>query len=355
MRSPLDKYLGAHALCAALRHKSAQTCCAVLTTFLIVFVPTARASLIQFDPDGNFNPNGTAGSDPVATTGSFNFLSGNILMQGLGDITQPNAAQAITYYLQTRVGTLRDANSNPITNNHLNQNYEITLVMGDSALVNKTATGGTLSSAGTGTNFFKLFYGSPANSIALSGTGYDDGNLILAGTVSSLTGTYLTLAGTQTYDEFSNAYPNKLTRTIIGGVSVNVGNFTTVNSNFFQVAPATLSLSLTTGSLVTPFNTVDPAQSFSNGAGGLIASNAFAATGANSNINGANTDFQVQIDSSASFNLVPEPSSSLLGGLGLIGLLAVARRKQLSAPLKSGVSSAVPESPYFKQQTESLR
>jgi hypothetical protein len=46
------------------------------------------------------------------------------------------------------------------------------------------------------------------------------------------------------------------------------------------------------------------------------------------NENGLGPDFQTQADANASFDVVPEPSSILLGAIGLLGMAAFVRRRR---------------------------
>ena len=76
-------------------------------------------------------------------------------MQNMGNVIVPNAAQAITFYMQRSLAPGNTRQGFPITN-HLNQHtvsptspdYEITLVLGEDTTVAKTATGATLSGTG---------------------------------------------------------------------------------------------------------------------------------------------------------------------------------------------------------------
>jgi hypothetical protein len=295
--------------------------------FALLSATVASASTIPFDPDG-------PGGNPTYAISSFDFLPGNAIFRNLGDIVTPRNGQTTTHYLQATLGNLLGPNNEAINPPGMNSVFQLNVVFGFDAVANVHANGSFLNTsyalaANPTTAYFKIYYNdTPANfADDLAGTGFDVGQVILSGTVSSASGVFSRLnSGTTLFDEFgADNYSGLQTYRVSGGASLVIDNVLT-NNAFFPLVTSHVNVTLFNNSDVTPFDGVNPS--------GLFQANAAAFVPNLGGLNGAGPDFQLQSDSNSSFEVVPnqyvpEPSSFVLSiiGLGLFWVVGVRPRR----------------------------
>jgi hypothetical protein len=196
-----------------------------------------------------------------------------------------------------------------------------------------------------GANFFEIYYDGATDASNLAGTGFDDGTLILAGTIlpfDSTTGTGVTtFLGSGIDDRLDNFGTDQYTG-IDSVVGTGGGNLqvqvTFRNSSFFLDDIVALEIPVDT-LLGLAYDQTDPSSCFTptaglsagatflgagNGYGGCGAG-ATGSVGATNGIDGPNGMFQT--DASAAIQSVPEPTSIALLGLGFLAMGASSRRR----------------------------
>jgi hypothetical protein len=219
-----------------------------------------------------------------------------------------------------------------------------------------------------GESYFRVYADSAKDSNVITGAGYDNGTLILEGTLSALNGSFTdqTRRGLASpslldgFDENGTSVPGNTDNQ--KGVLSNVGNgsntltidITTLDTSYFLGNAAVINqLLLTlnyndTTNLATPFISTTPSDSVV----GVVPSYSMVATGDPLNpfvkVNGADCttgglsedgafaprcDFHFQSDASGSFieRPLPEPTSLALVGLAFAGAGFAARRRAKKA------------------------
>jgi len=209
------------------------------------------------------------------SVGTLDWLPGNALAVGAVPLAVSPESSNFNLLMQTALGSFIDANSNVIPLSGLGVDYEITIVMG------ATHQGSLASAAGSPystsyqlnpngpLNFFKMYYDTSKNSNTLKGTGFNDGILIMSGTVSNAFGNYsLSNLTSANLDGFlTNNYSGVTTLKGIGGYS-SVVNIDYYNPSYISFSIPNPSITFDTSTNeVTPFVQADPAAAFFNGSG----------------------------------------------------------------------------------------
>lgn len=334
------------------------------------------ASAALIDPDG---PGGVgAFNNAPVNAASLDFPAGNIIATCLanctsatdlaqGDILQIYGHNTVSGILNSDGQNLAPFLGTPPGS----ESYEWTLSFGFAELVTSvtpTDLDGVVLGPGTGTNFFELYFDPASNASNLQGTGFQDGTLILSGTIRGFEGagpfglTDFSVNGTTANDPVTGATNGQLddfgtdnyanvfgagttieSITGSGGASVKA-DVLFQNTDFFISDLSTLFLSLRTDQFL-PYTFTNPSSCFydapsqgtpgltgaglnSAGGGGCGDGKGATAGGTIGAFNGATgPNVMFETDGRATF-AVSEPATLALLGMSFVAMGAAGNRRK---------------------------
>jgi hypothetical protein len=327
---------------------------------------SSHAVLIDLDGGG--------GLTGAVNIGSFDWNATSFVAQGgqaaVGAFlasggTCPAGSCTFTVFSQGRLQGVNNPNGDPVVVGGLNTlgGYEITYVAKITETVtgvNATGTAANFSTVAGATGFINIYF-SPVNANQINGSQFNDGTLILHGDiVGDSSGNFAIANATSVPLDGSpngNQWGSQNTISGFGTTSTIPFDNLTVDPAFFQTVLAEFGIEFSNLSQSVPFNSTDPMACFvtldSNQLqcstyiqtvgqpysgqlpdpnGGFIPQvgtvNSGGPTGCGGAFPTACPDFVAQTDPNSPFTAaVPEPTSLLLLGFGLVGLVIYQRRK----------------------------
>jgi len=268
-----------------------------------------------------------------------------------------------TIYSHARLTGVKDVNSTDVTIAGLGSAFEITTVFSFTERVsNILGNIATFDTVTTGPAFLEVYYDTTPDTVDLTGHGFNDGRLILAGmAVADAAGNFQTtsFAVPNRLDQFpddnaaSDNYPGQDSVTGFGGNGEIAFDGLTQDFDYFESALLAFGFAFNNIAQAVPFSQVDPSDCFTQAASGAAVGQIVPIAGAEcvdvhvdgtyadnspdanggyvpavGDVNGFDgPDFVAQVDFNTSFvSTVPAPTPLALLGFGVIGLAAVRRR-----------------------------
>jgi len=318
---------------------------------------------------GTFDPDG-AGPAPAINLGTLDWGPTSFLALGgtaaignfLGSAgTCPAGSCNFSVLTQAKlIGTLAPNGTVNTPAGIAANTFEITMVSRFTETVtsaNLAAGTATFTASHSAPSYIEIYFDSAPNATDLTGFGFNDGRLILTGTLANdPTGIFFTtdFAPVELDQHGANDYPGQDTVTGTGSnTNINV-NVTGQDPTFFIQQLAALGLNFANISIALPFISVDPADCFDTAHGTAIGSTGNASTCDNTHVSGpyavqggpgiipitgplnglflSGPDFVAQTDDNSPVTFTtPEPGSLALVGLGLLGAALGLRRKDSRA------------------------
>lgn len=332
----------------------------VAVALVVGLAPNARATLIDLD--------GSGGATGAVNIGSFDWNFTSFLAQG-GVQAISNFGSGCTsscdfnVLTHAQLSSVSNTSGNVISVGGLNTSYEITMIARYTETVTAAVPGFAVFQTNTSQPIVLEIYFDPTpDSNALNGSGFNDGTLILSGSViQSATGSFLVTNLTpELLDQSADGNQYGTQQTIEGtgsSSSIAVGGLT-VDPTFFIQALESFGLQFSNISIGLPFNSTNPSVCFNTSgtgtavggttAGTLQCQNADQDSGQNyagqtittdggyvpqvgpvNGLAGAGPDFIAQTDFNSPLTpaAVPEPASLLLFGFGLLGVSGYLRSR----------------------------